>query len=261
MLQRRRRRTLREVAGLVGDEHPVRHPQEGGDGIVAQAHDRFGREELTPDGHGQHHQHQCRQQPAGPSNPEVRQVDTTAAAQLVQQQRGDQESTQHEKHVDAEEPARHTGDAAVVGQHQRDRQRAHAIERTNTRTALWTVTVVARPAGGQPARRWRGDPSGLPSRMNRHGVRPGRFHVHLSSAPTGFLVGGFVAADTRVPLPADAGVSLGAHRPHQRQTRRGRNRNMLSARQLRPRAARDARRNPGRLSLRHPIRIPKVCRP
>src|SRR6202000_3100837 len=64
--------------------------------------------------------------------------------------------------------------------------------------------------------------------MNRHGVRPGRVHIHLSSTPTGFLVGGFVAADTRVPLPADAGVSLGPDRPHQRQTRRGGNRNMLA---------------------------------
>src|SRR6201999_2914863 len=102
------------------------------------------------------------------------------------------------------------------------------------RTALWTVSVVARPAGEQPTRRRRGDPAGLSSRMNRHGVRPGRFHVHLSSAPTGFLVGGLIAADTRVPLPADAGVSLGPGRPHQRQTRRGGNRNMLP-RQLRVR--------------------------
>src|SRR6202020_684411 len=50
-------------------------------------------------------QDERRQQPAGPTNPEIRQVDTTAAAQLVQQQRGDQETTQHEKHGDAGAPA------------------------------------------------------------------------------------------------------------------------------------------------------------
>ena len=77
------------------------------------------------------------------------------------------------------------------------------------------------------ASRWWGDPARLPSRMNRHGVRPGRFHVHLSSAPTSFLVGGLDAADARVPLPADAGASLGPGSAHQRQTRRGGGRNML----------------------------------
>ena len=141
------------------------------------------------------------------------QVDATAAAQFVEQQRRDQKPAQHEEHVDTEESTRHPGDAAVIGEHQRNRHRTQPVQRTNTRTAFRMVAVVARPAGGQPARRRRGDPSGLASRMNRHGVRPGRFHVHLSSAPTGFLVGGFVAADTRVPLPADAGVSLGAQRP------------------------------------------------
>ena len=36
MLQRRRRRALREVVGALGDEGPVGHPEEGGDGVVAQ---------------------------------------------------------------------------------------------------------------------------------------------------------------------------------------------------------------------------------
>jgi hypothetical protein len=149
---------------------------------------------LPPNCHGQHHQHQCRQQPSCAANPEVGQVNTAAAAQFVKQQRRDQESAEHEKHVDTDESARHPGNAAVAGEHQRDRQRSHAVQRADTRT-------VIRPARGQPVGRRRRDPSRPPSTVNRRGVCPGRFHGHLSTAPTDYPVGGFVAADTSVPLP------------------------------------------------------------
>ena len=51
------------------------------------------------------------------------------AAEFVEQQRGDQEAAEHEEHVDADETARDTGDAAVIGEHQRDRDRADAVQR------------------------------------------------------------------------------------------------------------------------------------
>ena len=63
------------------------------------------------------------------------------AAELVEQQRGDQESTEHEEHVDAEETAGHTGNAAVVGEHQRDREGANAVQRRD---------AAATPTRGRP---------------------------------------------------------------------------------------------------------------
>ena len=129
MLQRRRRAALREVVGLLRDECPVRNPEERGDGVVAQRGGGLGREERSRRHHRQHHDDQRGQQPSRAPDPEARQRDSPAAAQFVEQQRGDQESAEHEEDVDTEEPAGNTGDAAVVGQDESNRDGADAVQR------------------------------------------------------------------------------------------------------------------------------------
>jgi hypothetical protein len=141
VLQRRRRAALREIVGLLGDEGPVRHPEEGGDGVVAQRRGGLRREELAGRHHRQHHDDQRRQQPSGAPNPEVPQPDSAGSCPLVEQQRGDQKSAQHEEDVDAQKSAGHAWHTAVFGQHQGDGHRAKAVQR---RDALGSSAMPAR---------------------------------------------------------------------------------------------------------------------
>ena len=103
VLQRRRRGALREVVGLLSDEGPVGYPEERGDGVVAQRDGGFGREQFAGRDHREHHHDQGRKQSAGAPDPEVGEADPGGAPVFVEQQRGDQESAEHEEHVDAEE--------------------------------------------------------------------------------------------------------------------------------------------------------------
>ena len=142
VLQRRRRRPVTEVIGVLGDEQPIGHPEQGGHGFVAQVGGGFCGEQFAGGHHGQHHHDQRGQQPPGSSNPEAFQTDPAGAADLVQQQRGDQEPTEHEEHVDAEESAGHSRNTAMVGEHQRDRDRSDTVERSDATTR---ADVAARP--------------------------------------------------------------------------------------------------------------------
>ena len=141
VLQRRRRAALREVVGLLCDEGPVRHPEERGDGVVAQCGGGLRREECARRHHRQHHDDQRGQQPSRAPDPEARQRDSPATGQFVEQQRGDQESAEHEEDVDTEEPAGNTGDAAVLGQDEPNRDGADAVQR---RDALRPSAMSAR---------------------------------------------------------------------------------------------------------------------
>ena len=129
VLQRRWRVTLREVVGVAEHEDPVGNPEERGDGVLAHCCDGPGREQLAQRDDRHRHHDQRGQQPSGPADPEPGQVYPAGAAEFVEKQRGDQESAQHEEHVDADESAGDAGDASVVGQHQCDGQRADAVQR------------------------------------------------------------------------------------------------------------------------------------
>ena len=62
-------------------------------------------------------------------------------AQFVEQQRGDQKSAEHEEDVDTEEPAGNTGDAAVLGKDESNRDGADAVQRGD---APWPSAMPAR---------------------------------------------------------------------------------------------------------------------
>ena len=117
-----------EVRGLGEDAQPVRVVEqrarevaaEPGRAVVGDRRDQQG-------GHGQHGE-QCGQQPAGPADVEVLEVDPPGAVELDQQQRGDQEAGEDEEHVHAEESARDPGNIRVVEHHGDDRDRAQAVE-------------------------------------------------------------------------------------------------------------------------------------
>ena len=169
MLQGRCRSALGEIVGLLLDKPPVRHPQECGQRVVPQPGQGLGGQKLTGRAHGQHHQNQRRQQPARTANPEPGQVDTPGAAQLVEQQRRDQESAQDKEDVDAQEPAAHTGDAAMLGEHQRNRYRAESVQSGNAAAPLRFIPN-RQPAGTPHG----GNPSALPSGTVRCGISPAR---------------------------------------------------------------------------------------
>src|SRR4029077_5768860 len=105
VLQRRRWAALREVVGFLCDEGPIRNPEEGGDGVVTQRGGGLRREECSRRHYRHHHDDQRRQQPPRAPDPEARQRDSPGTAQFVEQQRGDQETAEHEEDVNTEESA------------------------------------------------------------------------------------------------------------------------------------------------------------
>ena len=193
VLQRRRGVALREVVRVAEHEDPVGRPEEGGDRVVAHGGDRVGREQLAQHDDRHHHDDQRGQQPSGAAHPKPGQVNRAGAAEFVEKQRGDQESAQHEEHIDADEPAGDTGNAAVVGEHQRDRQSADAVQRGDaSRTASATPRSRRRPWGapvdGALGRR---DPPVATHRWNlsRASRRKSPRHAECRGAfATGYLV-------------------------------------------------------------------------
>ena len=115
--------------GLVGeDEVPVGEVGERGDRVAAQLVDP-----VRLDDRGDDHRHRDedadrRQQPPRPPHPEAPQPHVAAAAELAQQQRGDQVAADHEEDVDAEEAARQPADAGVVEEDGEDRQRPQRVD-------------------------------------------------------------------------------------------------------------------------------------
>ncbi len=153
----RRGCALGEVVGLLRHKTPVGHPRESGDRVAAQTVERLVGQEFPGHAHAEHHQHQRRQQPAGTPDPEAGQADTAGAPQLVEQQRGDQESAENEEYVDADEPAAHAGNAAVPDENQGDGYRTEAVQRGNAAAAgpPGPMSPADRPgAPGQPNGTW-----------------------------------------------------------------------------------------------------------
>ena len=103
------------------------------------------------------------------ANPESGQVDTTGTSQLVEQQRGDQESAEDEEDVDADESAAHPGDAAVSDENQRNGYRTKTVQRRNTAASL---RPIPDRQSTDPANR--GDPARRRCRTCRCGVLPAR---------------------------------------------------------------------------------------
>src|SRR5699024_11010430 len=117
-----------EVAAPGGDLHPVGAEGHGPQRLPADVDQQVPTHQAG-DGHADHHDRdQGGQQPAGPPQPELRQVDPPAGADLPQQQSGDEEAGDDEEDVDAEEPGRQHGGGEVEDQHPDDGQCADAVQ-------------------------------------------------------------------------------------------------------------------------------------
>ncbi len=182
MLQRRRGCPLREVVGPLCDEQPVRNPEEGSDGVVAQGRGGLRREEFARRHHRKHHGDQRGQQPPRTSDPEARQRDSPGTAEFVEQQRGDQEPAEHEEDVDTEKSAGNTGDAAVLGKDEPDRDGANAVQRGN---ALRPSAIPARRHTDRAhCAKFRGPSPPNPRRRARYLVSAMYFVSRYSSMPS-----------------------------------------------------------------------------
>ncbi len=82
------------------------------------------------------------------------------AGQLLEQQSGDQESGEHEEHVDADEPAAERGDAQVEQQHGHDGDGPHALDVGPEVVERDSPELMAHVA---PAQRLRGDRRRMPA--------------------------------------------------------------------------------------------------
>ena len=75
------------------------------------------------------HDEQCGKQTPRPPQVEPPEPDVVELAEVAEEEARDQVSADHEEDVDAEEPARHPLDPAVVEQHGHHGERPHAVER------------------------------------------------------------------------------------------------------------------------------------
>ena len=122
MLQWRQRTEALEVRHVVQDLIPVAGVSDRGEqggaqfGAAGRLDDRGGR------AHRQQHHRERRQQATSPADPEV-----TQPRSLPGEQVGDEETAQHEEHVDAEKTAAERVQVFVVTHDGEDRDRAHAI--------------------------------------------------------------------------------------------------------------------------------------
>ncbi len=129
---------LVEVGLVAEDEVPVGDVGERGDRVAAQLVDAVGLDDRGGD-HRHRDQHpDRRQQPPRPPQPEAPQPHVPAAAELAQQQRGDQVAADHEEDVDAEEAARHPADGGVVEEHREHRQRPQGVDPRE----VWKAAVL-----------------------------------------------------------------------------------------------------------------------
>jgi len=103
-----------EVGLVAEDEVPVGEVEERGQRVATQLVDP-----VRLDDRGEDHRHRDQdsdggQQPPRPAQPEAAQPQVAVAAELAEQQRGDQVAADHEEDVDPEEAPRHPADAGVV---------------------------------------------------------------------------------------------------------------------------------------------------
>ena len=163
-----------EVAAAGGDLPPVGEVEERRQGAHPEVGVEAGRLD-EPDQQGHRHQHdqEGRQQAAGPTQPEGRQLDGAPTAVLAEQQPGDQVAGQHVEDVEAEEAALQPPHPEVVAH---DDQEGHGPDPVEGGDAL--------PAGGRRAGVDR------PGVVGRDGARCGT--VHWGAVRGGTARGGAV---------------------------------------------------------------------
>ena len=124
------RRLAGEVRDVAEDLAPVVHVEDRPRDVAAHLRLLFGRAgERGPHGNGEQHGVERREEPTCPAEPELTERHLAVAAVLVEQQRRDQESGDHEEHLDAEEPPVHPREPPVVQQDDADGQRTQPVER------------------------------------------------------------------------------------------------------------------------------------
>ena len=127
--EQRRGARLQEIVGPIDDEVPVGHVEDGGEGIASERGiGALGRAEPDDQRAEGHHDEQSGQQAPGTPGPEGTEGDPGVVAQLVEQQRRDQEPRQHEEGVHAKEPRRQPAHPGVEAQDAEDGQGPDAIE-------------------------------------------------------------------------------------------------------------------------------------
>ncbi len=81
-----------------------------------------------PDPDDDEHAEQRRQQPSGPSQPELAQMHPRSALALLDQQRRDEEAGDDEEHLDAEKATVHPSEPGVVEDDGNHRDRPQPVE-------------------------------------------------------------------------------------------------------------------------------------
>ena len=136
----------RRIGGVVGhvaeDLAPVAEVEQRPRQVASHVASRRRRADDQRDGgdHQQHHE-EGRQQPAGPPQPELSEVDPAVALALLDQQGRDEEAGHDEEDLDADPPAGHPAEAGVVAEHDQHRQGPQAVE----------ARLVPEAAGPAPA--------------------------------------------------------------------------------------------------------------
>ncbi len=143
-----------EVAGRgVAETHPdlvpVRHVERSGEHVAAELAERVAFERGRPDRDEQHHQEHRRQEPPGPSQPEVTERDPVVALALGDQQQRDQVAGDDEEHLHAEEAAREPRVVGVVDHHRDDGERPETVEAGQVRHTT-DLGAVALGDSGDP---------------------------------------------------------------------------------------------------------------
>ncbi len=119
---------LFEVRGVGEDEVPVGEVEERGEGVAAGLVDLV-RVGDRRDDHRHRDQHADRgEEAAGAADPEAGELDLAGAAELAQEQRGDQVAADDEEDVDAEEAARQPAEARVVAEDGEHGERPHRVD-------------------------------------------------------------------------------------------------------------------------------------
>ena len=126
--ERRRRAEPGEVGAVLGDQPPVAHVARGRGDRPADGRKLGPVQQRDPGGdHGQHHE-QRGQQPPGPAQPEIRQLQPAGALVLAEQEVGDEVAAQREEDTDAEQAALSPAQIQVIGDNRQHGQSAQPVE-------------------------------------------------------------------------------------------------------------------------------------
>lgn len=119
----------REVRGADPDLEPVESVHERRHDVAAQVAEHLALEKRAIHRDEREQSPQCRQQATCSAQPELVKVDGAVALRLGDEQRRDEKAADHEKHLDAEEPAAEPLLVGVVHDHRHHGERAHTVER------------------------------------------------------------------------------------------------------------------------------------